>query len=43
VNAGVDRLHKRGLDLLWRIEPKPDAPTQRSTKLNAALAIDRRP
>jgi hypothetical protein len=43
VNAGVERLHKRGLDLLWRIEPKPDAPAEGSTKLNAALAIDRRP
>jgi hypothetical protein len=43
VNAGVDRLHKRGLDLLWRIELKPDACSQGSPKLNAALAIVRRP
>jgi len=38
-NAAVDCLRKQGVDLLWRIEPKPDAPTQGSPKLNAALAI----
>jgi hypothetical protein len=42
-NAVVDCLRKRGVDLLWRIGPKPDAPTEGSPKLNAALAIVHHP
>ena len=43
VNAAVDCLRKRAIDLLWRVERKPDDPTRESSKLNAALAIVHHP